>query len=77
MAARPNADGSPGRRNLPAPFEATAGILATRGSLAESFAGADPTADAERRRGLRRMKLVALSFLIGATVIFLACSWAQ
>ena len=48
-----------------------------RGSLAESFAGADAEADAQRRRALRRMKLVALSFLIGATVVFLACSWAQ
>ncbi|BBY63245.1 DUF445 domain-containing protein [Mycolicibacterium helvum] len=46
-------------------------------SLAESFAGADPEADAQRRRGLRRMKAVALSFLIGATVIFLVCRWAQ
>ncbi|WP_231986377.1 DUF445 domain-containing protein [Mycobacterium sp. E2479] len=26
---------------------------------------------------LRRMKMVALSFLIGATVVFLACRWAQ
>nr|WP_232232027.1 DUF445 domain-containing protein [Mycobacterium triplex] len=26
---------------------------------------------------LRRMKLVALSFLVGATVVFLACRWAQ
>jgi uncharacterized membrane-anchored protein YjiN (DUF445 family) len=48
-----------------------------RGSLAESFAGADAEADAQRRRALRRMKLVALSFLIGATVIFLVCTWAQ
>ncbi|WP_325096523.1 DUF445 domain-containing protein [Mycolicibacterium vinylchloridicum] len=46
-------------------------------SFAESFAGADPEADAERRRGLRRMKAVALSFLIGATVIFLVCRWGQ
>ncbi|MCI4673609.1 DUF445 domain-containing protein [Candidatus Mycolicibacterium alkanivorans] len=46
-------------------------------SLAESFAGADPEADAERRRALRRMKAVALSFLIGATVIFLVCRWVQ
>lgn len=46
-------------------------------SLAESFAGADPEADAERLRNLRRMKVVALSFLIGATVIFLACRWGQ
>jgi uncharacterized membrane-anchored protein YjiN (DUF445 family) len=52
-------------------------LLSGAGSLAASFAGADPVADDERRRGLRRMKLVALSFLIGATVIFLACAWAQ
>src|ERR1700742_442615 len=45
--------------------------------LAESFAGADPQADAERRQGLRRMKVVALSFLIGATGVFLGCRWAQ
>ncbi|WP_199430949.1 DUF445 domain-containing protein [Qaidamihabitans albus] len=30
-----------------------------------------------KRRGLRRMKLVALSFLIGAAVVFLLMSWAQ
>ncbi|MET0702079.1 MAG: DUF445 domain-containing protein [Mycobacterium sp.] len=48
-----------------------------RGSLAEAIAGADAEADAQRRRALRRMKLVALSFLIGATVIFLVCTWAQ
>jgi uncharacterized membrane-anchored protein YjiN (DUF445 family) len=46
-------------------------------SLPEAFAGADPQADAERRRALRRMKVVALSFLVGATVVFLACRWAQ
>ena len=45
-------------------------------SLAESFAGADPQADAERARSLRQMKAVALGFLIGATVIFLGCRWA-
>jgi uncharacterized membrane-anchored protein YjiN (DUF445 family) len=48
-----------------------------RASFAESFAGADPVADAERRAALRRMKAVALSFLIGAIGIFLACRWAQ
>jgi len=48
-----------------------------RSSFAESIAGADSAADAERRRGLRRMKVVALSFLLGATVVFLVCSWAQ
>lgn len=46
-------------------------------SLAQSFVAADPQADAERRRALRRMKVVALSFLVGATGIFLACRWAQ
>ena len=51
-------------------------------SLAESFAGADPQADAERLRGLRRMKVVALSFLVGATALvigsvqcFLTCTY--
>jgi uncharacterized membrane-anchored protein YjiN (DUF445 family) len=48
-----------------------------RASLAESFAGADPEADAQRRVALRRMKMVALSFLVGATGVFLACHWAQ
>jgi uncharacterized membrane-anchored protein YjiN (DUF445 family) len=33
--------------------------------------------EAEKRRGLRKMKLVALSFLLGATVIFLATSFWQ
>jgi uncharacterized membrane-anchored protein YjiN (DUF445 family) len=48
-----------------------------RQSFAETLAGADSAADAERRTGLRRMKVVALSFLLGATVIFLVCTWAQ
>ncbi len=48
-----------------------------RASFAESIAGADSAADAERRRGLRNMKVVALSFLLGATVIFLVSTWAQ
>ncbi|WP_188108824.1 DUF445 domain-containing protein [Mycolicibacter arupensis] len=46
-------------------------------SLAESFAGADTVADAARLRDLRRMKVVALSFLLGATVVFVLCRWAQ
>ncbi|OBB37968.1 MULTISPECIES: DUF445 domain-containing protein [unclassified Mycobacterium] len=66
MAHRPSA----GR---PAPTAPTA----PRRSFAESLAGADSAADAERRRALRRMKVVALSFLIGATVVFLLCTWAQ
>ena len=55
---------------LPAP-------AAERLSFAESLAGADTAADAERRRGLRRMKVVALGFLVGATVLFLFCRWAE
>ena len=50
---------------------------AERLSFAESLAGADTAADAERRRGLRRMKIVALSFLVGATALFLFCQWAE
>jgi uncharacterized membrane-anchored protein YjiN (DUF445 family) len=49
----------------------------TSGSFAESFVAVDPAADAERRRALRRMKVVALSFLVGASVVFLCCRWAQ
>ncbi|BBZ26541.1 membrane protein [Mycolicibacterium madagascariense] len=41
-----------------------------RSSFAESFAGVDSAADAERRRGLRRMKVVALSFLLGALLVY-------
>jgi uncharacterized membrane-anchored protein YjiN (DUF445 family) len=48
-----------------------------RTSLAESIAGVDSSADAERLRGLRRMKVVALSFLLGATIVFLVSTWAQ
>jgi uncharacterized membrane-anchored protein YjiN (DUF445 family) len=70
----PPVGGAAGEPNLPALL---AGAAMTRGSFAESFAGADPAADEQRRRALRRMKLVALSFLIGATVVFLGCAWAQ
>ncbi|WP_111510011.1 DUF445 domain-containing protein [Mycobacterium kyogaense] len=48
-----------------------------RASFAEKLAGVDSPADEERRRALRRMKAVALSFLIGASVVFLVCTWAQ
>ena len=48
-----------------------------RPSFAETLAGADSAADAERRRSLRQMKVVALGFLVAATVIFLVCTWAQ
>jgi uncharacterized membrane-anchored protein YjiN (DUF445 family) len=53
------------------------GPTRTPQSLAESFAGADPAADAERLAALRRMKVVALSFLLGATAVFLGCRSAQ
>lgn len=58
----------------PDPAGARAGLTA---SFAESFAGADPVADAARLASLRRMKVVALSFLLGATVVFLLCRAAQ
>ncbi|RZQ64334.1 DUF445 domain-containing protein [Amycolatopsis suaedae] len=49
--------------------------------LTSSTRLADPpggtAAQEAKRQGLRRMKLVALSFLLGATVIFLLASWAQ
>jgi uncharacterized membrane-anchored protein YjiN (DUF445 family) len=38
--------------------------------------GVDASADAERLTQLRRMKLVAVGFLVGATVLFLVCRWA-
>lgn len=59
------------RPNMTAP---RSGLTA---SLAESFAGADPVADAQRLASLRRMKVVALSFLLGATVVFLLCRRVQ
>nr|WP_026360441.1 DUF445 domain-containing protein [Amycolatopsis nigrescens] len=36
-----------------------------------------PADEHAKQAGLRRMKLVALSFLLGATVIFLLAGWAQ
>lgn len=48
-----------------------------RHSFAETLAGADSVADAERRTALRRMKVVALGFLVFATVVFLVSTWAQ
>ena len=53
------------------------GGVAAKHRLMESLAGADPGADAERARNLRQMKAVALGFLLGATVIFLACRWGE
>jgi len=48
-----------------------------RASFAEKLTGVDSAADAQRRRALRRMKVVALGFLVGASVVFLLCTWAQ
>ncbi|QZT60507.1 DUF445 domain-containing protein [Mycolicibacterium austroafricanum] len=59
---------------LDVPHVRPAGALT---SFAEAIADADSAADAERRRALRRMKLVALGFLLGASAVFLACTWAQ
>jgi uncharacterized membrane-anchored protein YjiN (DUF445 family) len=61
---------------IPGPDD-SGGIAGTLSAFAESFAGADSAADAERLRNLRRMKVVALGCLIAATVIFLVCTWAQ
>ncbi|PJE19553.1 MAG: DUF445 domain-containing protein, partial [Mycobacterium sp.] len=61
----------------PASRPGPGGGQGNRTSFAESFAGADPDADAERRAALRRMKAVALGFLVGATVVFLVCRWAN
>jgi uncharacterized membrane-anchored protein YjiN (DUF445 family) len=47
-----------------------------RANLGDMFA-VDASADAQRRRQLRRMKLLALGFLVGATALFLVCRWAQ
>lgn len=68
---------SPGPVRGPGLGAGSPGGRQNRPSLAESFAGADAGADAERRTALRRMKVVALSFLVGATVVFLACRWAN
>jgi uncharacterized membrane-anchored protein YjiN (DUF445 family) len=75
VAHRADAPGSP----APGPDWVVSSSTAGRArpSLAESFAGADPEADAQRRVALRRMKMVALSFLLGATGVFLACRWGQ
>jgi uncharacterized membrane-anchored protein YjiN (DUF445 family) len=75
MTAPPPAPGSAAAG--PPALHPDAASPAPKPSFAESLAGADSVADAERRRGLRRMKVVALSFLLGATVIFLLCTWAQ
>lgn len=72
VAHRVDASSSPRGIDL-----STSPTVVRRLSFAESFAGADPEADAQRRLALRRMKLVALSFLLGATVAFLACRWVQ
>ncbi|BCQ10728.1 membrane protein [Mycobacterium heckeshornense] len=72
MAAQPHRpDLPPDPAALPAPAR-RAGV-----SFAESFVAADPQADAARRRALRRMKVVALSFLAGASMVFVGCRWAQ
>ncbi|MGZ4511204.1 MAG: DUF445 domain-containing protein [Mycobacterium sp.] len=75
--ASPRGEASGTRVAGPNPTAPLTGAGRSHASFAESFAGADPQADAQRRVALRRMKAVALGFLIGATVLFLACRWAQ
>ncbi|NBP84270.1 MAG: hypothetical protein EBU54_03335 [Mycobacteriaceae bacterium] len=60
-------EGVAAKHRLPVPPARKPGALAR--SFAESFAGADAAADAERLRNLRKMKAVALGFLLGATVL--------
>ncbi|WP_139273008.1 DUF445 domain-containing protein [Mycobacterium paraffinicum] len=75
--ASPRGEAPDPRAAAPASTAPLSGTGRAHPSLAESFAGADPQADAERRVALRRMKAVALSFLIGATGLFLGCRWAE
>jgi uncharacterized membrane-anchored protein YjiN (DUF445 family) len=74
MAVRLSPSGRPTKNPDPGPRSA---LTPTVASLAATFADADPAADAERLAALRRMKVVALSFLLGATAVFLGCRWAQ
>jgi uncharacterized membrane-anchored protein YjiN (DUF445 family) len=48
----------------------------TTSGVSSMFA-VDTSGDAQRRSQLRRMKLVATGFLVGATVLFLLCRYAQ
>jgi uncharacterized membrane-anchored protein YjiN (DUF445 family) len=48
----------------------------TTSGVSSMFA-VDTSGDAQRRSQLRRMKLVATGFLVGATVLFLVCRYAQ
>ena len=69
----PSRPAEPDRPTLPdRERQATPKRSAIEGAFAVDTAG-----DAERRRGLRRMKAVALGFLIGATVVFIASRWAE
>jgi uncharacterized membrane-anchored protein YjiN (DUF445 family) len=64
------------RRWLDGHFWLDDGGVAHRAEPGGVFA-VDTSADAQRLRDLRRMKFVALSFLLGATAIFLGCRWGQ
>jgi uncharacterized membrane-anchored protein YjiN (DUF445 family) len=48
----------------------------TTSGVSSMFA-VDTSGDAQRRSQLRRMKVVATGFLVGATVLFLICRYAQ
>ncbi|HEY3477841.1 MAG TPA: DUF445 domain-containing protein, partial [Streptomyces sp.] len=53
----------------------TAGTGGPRGMAPEP--GATPETDAARRRGLRRMKLIATGFLLAATLVYGLARWAD
>ena len=60
---------------LTAGTKGTVGTAA--GTAARAAAGAADAREAAKRRGLRRMKLVAAAFLVGATVIFAVAWWFE
>ncbi|MCU1684803.1 MAG: hypothetical protein JWQ81_5542 [Amycolatopsis sp.] len=60
-----------------APDESAGEIVAAPARTVPADPPGGAAADEEKRRGLRKMKTVALSFLVGATVVFLVTSWGQ
>lgn len=78
VAAPPNLPPAPAREPDLVPRRVGTGAVFERlSSFAQSVAESDQSPDDERRRALRRMKMVALGFLVAASIIFLVCEWAQ
>ncbi|MFJ2636351.1 MULTISPECIES: DUF445 domain-containing protein [unclassified Streptomyces] len=67
--------GSGGSGSGSGPGSAPRGRPSPRGGLADAPGGA--AAEEERRRGLRRMKLIATGFLLVATVVYALAKWAD